>query len=654
VLIANRGEIAVRIARTCRAMGIRTVAVFSDADADAPHVRVCDESVRIGPPPARESYLRIDAIVDAALTTGAKAIHPGYGFLAENAEFAEACASAGIVFVGPPPAAMRAMGDKIAAKKTVEAAGVPTVPGYLGEDQSGESLAEHAKRIGAPLLIKAAAGGGGKGMRVVVDLKEFADALEGAQREAGAAFGNATVFLERYLRAPRHIEIQVLADSRGNCIQLGERECSIQRRHQKILEETPSTAVSSALRAEMGGAAIRAALAVGYVNAGTVEFMLDADGRYYFLEMNTRLQVEHPITEAVTGVDLVREQLLIAAGAPLSIGQSDVEARGHAIEVRIYAEDPANGFLPSIGRITAFAPPEGPGVRNDAGVAQGSVVSVDYDPMLAKLIVYDRTRDACIQRLSAALDEYLVGGVVTNISFLRWLIGHEAFVRGETTTAFIEQHFSIDAVAKTSDVELAMLAAAAAAQTPAAATSTDPWRRLGAWRHAAQPRTVTFTGATPQTVTVHRLPSGAWRCVADALEAVADVTAAGSTISANGKTARFVAWRSRHRIAVNLGGRVYEFEPLPPPSTDDAARTHRHGGHAGPGGVEAPMSGKIVKVGARVGDKVEARHVLAVMEAMKMEHSIVAPYDGTVVAVNVQPGDSVGGGDVLVEIEAET
>ena len=653
VLIANRGEIAVRIARTCRAMGIRTIAVYSDADAGAVHVRACDIAVRIGPPPARESYLRIDAILEAARATDARAIHPGYGFLSENPEFAAACAAAGVTFVGPPPSAMRAMGDKIAAKKTVEAAGVPTVPGYLGDDQSPAALLEHAKRIGMPLLIKASAGGGGKGMRVVHEPAAFPEALDGAKREALAAFGDQTVFLERYLVAPRHIEMQILADAHGKCIHLGERECSIQRRHQKVLEETPSPAVSAALRAEMGYAAVRAAQAVGYVNAGTVEFMLDANGKYYFLEMNARLQVEHPITEAVTDVDLVREQLLIAAGAPLGLAPADVQPRGHAIEVRVYAEDAERDFLPSIGRITEFAPPEGPGLRNDAGVAAGTTVSVDYDPMLAKLIAFDRTRDACIERLAAALDDYVVGGVTTNIPFLRWLVGHHAFRSGETTTAFIGEYFRPELLASVQDDRVALLAAAAALQTIAPAeASRNAWLRLGPWRHAAESRTVSFAQNEEAAISVRPMPDGRWACALGEFQATVECAAGKGTLYVDRKRLRFAAWPSRRGIAVSMNGRVHEFTPLPPPSTDDASRGHRHHGTAGMGSVEAPMSGKIVLVRARAGSQVAARDVLVVMEAMKMEHTIVAPYDGTVSAVNVAAGEIVGAGDVLAEIEA--
>jgi 3-methylcrotonyl-CoA carboxylase alpha subunit len=635
-------------------MGVRTVAVYSDADEHALHVRTCDEAVRIGPAPARESYLRADRLIAAAATTGARAVHPGYGFLSENAAFAERCTDAGLVFVGPPPSAMVAMGDKIAAKRTAEAAGVPTLPGYLGDDQSFAAFAAAAERIGMPVLVKAAAGGGGKGMRIVRDPADLASAIEGARREAQAAFGNGTLFLEKYLTAPRHIEIQVLADSHGGCIHLGERECSIQRRHQKILEETPSTAIDGPLRAEMGAAAVRAAKAVGYVNAGTVEFMLDANGAYYFLEMNTRLQVEHAITEAVTGVDLVREQLWIAAGRPLSVSQDDVEPRGHAIEARIYAEDAATGFLPSTGRITRFVMPEGPGIRNDAGVVVGDVVSSDYDPMLAKLIVMDRTRDACIQRLTAALGAYRVGGVATNLPFLRWLVQHDAFLRGETTTGFIEQHYTPAALRRDGDDEFAILCAAAesVAEGPGAGAG-DPWRRLGMWRLASSDRVIAFERPVEASVRVRRdHATGSWLCSSKSRTILVTEVGNGEFVAfADGAAMPFCAWRTRGSIALAFDRFHADCFLAAPPTVDEAARGHRHAAHGIAGSIEAPMSGKIVKVDVAPGAAVEAHQVLIVMEAMKMEHSIAAPHAGNVVEVTVAPGDAVGAGDVLVRIE---
>jgi 3-methylcrotonyl-CoA carboxylase alpha subunit len=654
VLIANRGEIAVRIARTCRAMGVRTVAVYSDADAHALHVRTCDEAVRIGAPPARESYLRADALIAAAASTDARAVHPGYGFLSENAAFAESCTKAGLVFVGPPAGAMVAMGNKIAAKRTAESAGVPTLPGYLGDDQSLEAFAAAAERIGIPVLVKAAAGGGGKGMRIVRNRSDLASAIEGARREALAAFGDGTLFLEKYLVSPRHIEIQVLADSHGGCIHLAERECSIQRRHQKVLEETPSTAIDRALRAEMGAAAVRAAKAVGYVNAGTVEFMLDAHGAYYFLEMNTRLQVEHAITEAVTGVDLVREQLWIAAGRPLSMSQDDVEPRGHAIEARIYAEDAATGFLPSTGTLSRFVTPEGPGIRNDTGVVAGDIVTSDYDPMLAKLIVTDRTRDACIERLTAALDAYRVGGLATNLPFLRWLARQDGFRRGDTTTGFIEEHFTPATLTREGDDELAVLCAAAASVSDGPGIrSGDPWRRLGMWRLAASDRTVAFERPFEANVRLRRdYVTSSWLCAIGARTILVSEVGSGEFIAFEDGTAKpFLAWRTRGSIALAFDRFHVDCVLASPPTVDDAAKGHRHAAHGIAGLVAAPMSGKIVKVDVAAGAAVEAHQVLIVMEAMKMEHSIAAPHAGNVVEVTVAQGDAVGAGDVLVRIE---
>jgi 3-methylcrotonyl-CoA carboxylase alpha subunit len=438
LLIANRGEIAVRIIRACREMGIRTVAVYSEADAKAMHVRLADEAVLIGPAPARESYLKIDAILDAARNTGAEAIHPGYGFLSERAEFAEAVTNAGLIFVGPPAEAIGKMGSKTGARTLMQAAGVPVVPGYQGAD----GMRAAAEQIGYPILVKAAAGGGGKGMRVVRAANELEEAIAAAQREAAHAFGDGSVFLEKYVEAPRHIEFQVLADAHGNTLHLFERECSIQRRHQKIIEETPSPFLTPGLRQRMGTAAVAAAQTVNYVNAGTVEFIVAPDGAFYFLEMNTRLQVEHPITEMVTGLDLVKAQLRIASGEPLWFGQNDVSQRGHAIECRVYAEDPANQFLPSVGTIERAVEPVRPGVRVDAGVTTGDEVTIHYDPMIAKVIAYGEGRADAIDKMQAALGDYKLQGVTTNIPFLRAVLAHEAFKRGETTTAFIEQHMA--------------------------------------------------------------------------------------------------------------------------------------------------------------------------------------------------------------------
>ncbi len=484
VLIANRGEIAVRVIAACREMGIRSIAVYSEADRAALHVRLADEAWLLGPAPARESYLNIEAILRVAREHGAEAIHPGYGFLSENADFAEACARAGIVFIGPPPEAIRLMGSKTAAKRVVEQAGVPTVPGYMGDTRDARKLEREAARIGYPVMLKASAGGGGKGMRVVQSSAEFAESLAGAQREALAAFGDDSVFLEKLVIAPRHVEFQILADTHGNVIHLGERDCSIQRRHQKVVEESPSPALTPELRATMGEAAVCAARAAGYVNAGTCEFLLDASGAFYFLEMNTRLQVEHPVTESVTGLDLVRHQLRIAAGEPLGLAQESITTRGHAIEVRLYAEDPANGYLPSTGEVLVFEPPRAPGVRVDTGITAGSEVSVHYDPMLAKLIVAAENRPAAIERLRSALDAFAVLGVATNIRLLRAIADDADFQAGNATTAFLETHdmsAATHAEAPSADV----LAAAALWETLAAphaqtgAKPFNPWSRGG-------------------------------------------------------------------------------------------------------------------------------------------------------------------------------
>jgi acetyl-CoA carboxylase biotin carboxylase subunit len=440
ILIANRGEIAVRLIRACKELNIKTAAVYSEADAKAMHARLADESVLIGPPAPRESYLNIQRILDAAKTTGSGAIHPGYGFLSENAEFAQAVKDAGLVFIGPLPNAIQKMGNKIGARMIMHSAGVQAVPGYHGAADAG--FEEAAGTIGYPVLVKAAAGGGGKGMRIVRSGGELAEAVAAAQREAAHAFGDGSVFLEKYIENPRHIEFQVLADSYGNTVHLFERECSIQRRHQKIIEETPSPFLTPQLREQMGAAAVAAAKAVGYVNAGTVEFIVDESGNFYFLEMNTRLQVEHPITEMVTGIDLVKAQVRIAAGERLWFGQGELSQRGHAIECRVYAEDPANDFLPSVGVIEQAVEPNRPGVRVDSGVTTGDEITIHYDPMIAKVIAHAESRRDAIQKMDAALAEYRLDGLTTNIPFLRAALQHPAFARGETTTHFIEQHLS--------------------------------------------------------------------------------------------------------------------------------------------------------------------------------------------------------------------
>ncbi len=648
LLIANRGEIALRIARTCRAMGIRTIGVYAEGDLSAALQREVDELVLIGPAPARESYLDIGRVMRAARETRADAVHPGYGFLSESPAFAQACEESGIVFVGPSAATMRAAGNKISAKKAAEAAGVPTAPGYLGADQSAAALAREAKRIGAPLMLKAAAGGGGKGMRLVTDLTAFGDALESAKREAMSAFGDETVFLEKYIADPRHVEVQILADAHGHRIHLNERECSIQRRHQKVLEETPSTAVSPELRARLGDAALAIAKAVGYTNAGTVEFMLAADGDFYFLEINARLQVEHPVTEAVTGVDLVREQIDIAAGKPLRLTQTDVVPRGHAIEVRVYAEDAASGFLPSSGTINGVFEPRGPGLRIDTWIEAGSTVSVHYDPMLAKLIAFDRTRDACIQRLAAALDEYHILGVANNLPFLRWLVATPAFARGATTTRFLEQHFKPELLANDESIATAMLGGAGALMLMERAQAAEPWRSLGAWQHAFARRVVRFDAPrAAEVVLEYDWEAAAWRARLGKREALIRKSGDQSfSMNSEGSEIGFAASRTAAGVFVSSAycGELTVTRPT------DVTHADTHGSGAAATSAAAPMTGTIVKVNVKSGDRVTAHQALVVMEAMKMEHAVAAPYAGTVASVHVKAGDRVDAGTTLAEI----
>ncbi len=641
LLIANRGEIAVRVARGAREMGISPVGIYSEADADAYHLRFMDDARCVGPASVAQSYLNIDAVITAAREMGADAVHPGYGFLSERAAFAKAVRDAGMIFVGPSPEAMGAMGSKIEAKRRVREFDVPVVPGYDGDDQSLGTLRTEAARVGFPLLIKASAGGGGRGMRVVETLDAFDEALDAAKREALAAFGDDAVLLERYLRDPRHIEFQVLADAHGTTIHLGERECSIQRRHQKIVEEAPSVALSPELRAKMGAAAVRAAQSVQYVNAGTCEFMLDIDGGFYFLEMNTRLQVEHPVTELVYGIDLVQWQLRIANGERLTLAQADVHPRGWAIETRIYAEDPANHMLPSTGTISTWAPPEGPGIRVDAGVTSGSEVSVYYDPMLAKLIVFGSDRAHAIARLQRALDDFTIEGVRGNLPLLRWIARDEWYREGKTTTSFLAQRLDESIfVATEMPRDAAVLATGAMLAHGATA-----WRIGGVGmpirlRHdrttlsaeasvTADARRFILHGDLSGELAVE--PRGnALRVRLGDLDVTGEVGREGD------------AW------IVGLGDRRYRIEPIAPPTAEAAAGAGGSG--ASDGSINAPMPGKIVKIAVRDGDTVEERALLVVLEAMKMEHRIEASAAATVKAVLVREGDVVAGGAPLVEL----
>jgi len=651
VLIANRGEIAVRIMRACRELGIGTVAVYSEADRQALHVRVADEAYLIGPPPAAESYLRADTIITVAKRCGAEAIHPGYGFLSERAHFAHACADAGIVFIGPPADAIERMGSKIESKRLAVLHDVPVVPGYDGDDQSTATLQREAERIGYPLLIKASAGGGGKGMRVVQRADDFAAALEGAKREAKAAFGDDAVLLEKLILRPRHVEIQVFGDAHNNTVYLGERECSIQRRHQKIVEESPSVALTPELRARMGAAAVRVAQAVGYRNAGTVEFMLDEQGEFYFLEMNTRLQVEHPVTEGVTGLDLVQLQLAVAAGEPLPFAQDDVALRGHALEVRIYAEDPIT-LLPSIGHVALFNPPEGPGVRNDAGIASGDEVSVNYDPMLAKLIVTALTRNAAIGRLRRALDEYAILGVTSNIPLLQAIAAHPAFIVGDTTTDFLQTHAIADKLQERQPVPDAVLFAAALSELESSAQLAEPWEQL--WRLAGAPRRLAFNvGEQHYSIHASQTTGHAWQLQINGTNHDVRVVARrgnAMTVDIGGVHTTLHIARDQTDILVGWQGCNYRVQPEQPLSIDALDATHHSlPGHAN---LEAPMPGTIIKVLVQAGDQVAAKQPLIVMEAMKMEHTIVAPYEAVVTAIPFSPGQLVSGGATLIELDA--
>jgi 3-methylcrotonyl-CoA carboxylase alpha subunit len=665
VLVANRGEIAVRVMAACQELGIRAIAVYSEADGDALHVRRANEAYQIGPAPAVQSYLSIPAVLAAARASRAQAIHPGYGFLSENAEFAQACADAGFVFIGPPPAAMRLMGSKIAAKRAVEAAGVPTVPGYMGPTRDAKALLKEAQRIGFPLLIKASAGGGGKGMRVVATAGEFAAALESARREAQAAFGDDSVLLEKLVVAPRHVEFQVLADAHGNIIHLGERECSIQRRHQKVVEESPCVALTPRLRDEMGAAAGAAARAAGYVNAGTCEFLLSDSGAYYFLEMNTRLQVEHPVTELVTGLDLVHLQLKIAAGERLGLAQRDINARGHAIEARLYAEDPARQYLPSVGTVQVFAPPVAPGVRLDSGVEAGDQVGVHYDPMLAKLIVHAPDRAAAVARLRWALDHWTVLGVGTNLALLRAIAAAPDFAAGRTHIDWLEQSRLADDGALP-DISPLVLAALAAHLAQAGAThgirrgQRNPWAAgalapIGgarAFHLRAGERDVRFTqvleagggGAFRLRVGEREFPPR------DQPPLVASVRGDAVTLRIGTAVEVLHVARSGARYEIGWRGQTATLEQPMPPDVDAAARGAEAA--SGQSRLSAPMAGTIVKVNVRQGASFHQYETLMVMGAMKMEHAIAAPYAGRVLRVLHGVGDVVPGGEALVEIEA--
>ncbi len=661
ILIANRGEIACRVAATAQRLGVRTVAVYSDADADARHVQACDEAVHVGGNAPRESYLQWQRIIDAALATGAHAIHPGYGFLSENQDFAHACAAAGLVFIGPPASAIAAMGSKSAAKTLMEAAGVPLVPGYHGSNNEPAFLAEQAARIGYPVLIKASAGGGGKGMRRVDAAADFEAALASCQREAQASFGNAHVLVERYVTRPRHIEIQVFGDSHGQVIHLGERDCSVQRRHQKVLEESPAPGLSAARRAEMGAAAVAAAKAVGYVGAGTVEFVAeeldDGDIRAYFMEMNTRLQVEHPVTEAVTGLDLVEWQLRVASGEPLPLSQHQVQQRGHAIEARICAENPDADFLPATGTLhvarwpahVAFTRSESL-PRVDSGIREGDAISPHYDSMIAKLIVWGESRAQALARMDMALQHTHLMGPATNVAFLRRVVASHAFATADLDTALIQREHVALFEAQPLAPELAAAAVAAhVLAAEAALEDADPWSRRDGWRlHGGAVRLLNLEhggGALP--LRIERRHDATVQLRVGAVEATPfSARALGHgqhdlQLGERRLTATVYQHGERYAVFTADGSALLaDHDPL----------AHAGAGAAAEGRLTAPMPGKVVSFLAQAGDAVQRGQALAVMEAMKMEHTITAPRDGVVEELLYAVGDQVAEGGELLRL----
>ncbi|MGK4340878.1 acetyl/propionyl/methylcrotonyl-CoA carboxylase subunit alpha [Ectopseudomonas oleovorans] len=637
LLVANRGEIACRVMRTAKAMGIRTVAVHSAIDANARHVREADMAVNLGGAKPGESYLLIDKIIAAAKASGAQAIHPGYGFLSENAGFARTIEQVGLIFLGPPASAIEAMGSKSAAKSLMEAAGVPLVPGYHGEKQDLDTFRKAAKRIGYPVLFKAAAGGGGKGMKVAESEAQLAETLESAKREAQSAFGDSRMLVEKYVLKPRHVEIQVFADQHGNCLYLNERDCSIQRRHQKVVEEAPAPGLSAELRRAMGEAAVKAAQAIGYVGAGTVEFLLDERGDFFFMEMNTRLQVEHPVTEAITGLDLVAWQIRVARGEPLPISQAQMPLNGHAIEVRLYAEDPDHDFLPATGTLALYREAaSGDGRRIDSGVAEGDSVSPFYDPMLGKLIAWGENREQARLRLLAMLGDTLVGGVKTNLAFLCRILAHPAFAACELDTGFISRHQQ-QLLPAPSELPEAFwqLAADAWVQSEAPLERDDdphsPWATRSGWRAG---------GVTE--IELHLSSQGESRKVRANNRACLQ----GEELLAeiDGTRQRLRAIRRGETLYLQWRGELHAITRFDPIAAVEAS-------HAQHGGLSAPMNGSIVRVLVEPGQTVEAGAALVVLEAMKMEHSIRAPQAGTVKALYCREGEMVSEGAVLVELE---
>jgi geranyl-CoA carboxylase alpha subunit len=653
ILIANRGEIACRVMRTARAMGLRTVAVYSDADADAPHAKLADRAVRIGSPPVADSYLRIDRILEAARSSGAGAVHPGYGFLSENPAFAAAVEAVGLVFVGPPVGAITVMGDKARAKRAMIAAGVPCVPGYQGADQSDETLVREARAIGYPLMVKAAAGGGGRGMRLVDSARNLTDALRAARSEAINAFGSGELILEKAIARPRHVEMQVFADAHGTVLHFGERDCSVQRRHQKVIEEAPCPVMTAQLRAAMGKAAVEAARAVDYRGAGTVEFLLDQDGAFYFLEMNTRLQVEHPVTEAVTGLDLVELQIRVARGEALGFAQSDVRLEGHAIEVRLYAEDPDMDFLPSTGRALLWSPPAGAGVRVDTGLQTGGEISSFYDPMVAKIIAHGPNRDDARRRLVRALQDTALLGPRSNRDFLLDALQQDVFVRGEATTAFIGETYgssgAASAVPRPCELAVSAVIQHRLGRASALAEAIDISAELLEWSSVHGLHSVVEYAHGEATMPLQVYARGA-----DAYEVRgADRPMFVLVRSMAGERARLdVDGEGIDVIFVDAGsGRLHLATPRLSFSVEDLSREiDDGGGERGGGLVGAPMHGRLLEILVEEGTRVARGDPLAVLEAMKMQHQIVADVDGTVKAILAAAGTQVAAQDLILEI----
>lgn len=660
ILIANRGEIACRIIETAHKMGVRCVAVYSDADQDARHVAMADEAYHIGPSPSKDSYLRADTILDVAKKSGAQGVHPGYGFMSENPEFATACADNNIEFIGPPVGAIEAMGSKSAAKEIMSKANVPLVPGYHGDDQDEALLKAEADKIGYPVLLKAAYGGGGKGMRVVESAAEFSDALASAKREAQAGFGNDKMLLEKYLTQPRHVEIQVFADKHGNCIYLAERDCTVQRRHQKVIEEAPAPGLSPEVRKSMGEAAVRAAQAIDYVGAGTVEFLYDVDGSFYFMEMNTRLQVEHPVTEMITGQDLVKWQLMVASGSKLPLTQEEVTVDGHSFEVRIYAEDPDNEFLPATGKLNYLRQPEqNRHVRVDTGVRENDEVSTFYDPMIAKLIVWDENRDRALQRMLRALDDYRISGLKTNLSFLSSLLEHPSFKAVDLDTGFIEKHKDeLFSAASNEDTQATVLAALflmlkqgeeSKAIADMSRDATSPWHQFGGWRlNAVQSHKLNLVDGNENEHHVVVQQSG------NDFSIIVD----GQTVKAKGQLQndRLVAKLDGHSFNVRIAHHedlvtVFNKQNVTELKHVQAA-TIESEDQSDSGSLTAPMNGTIVAVLCKAGDTVVQDQNLIIMEAMKMEYTITATASGTINEVFYNEGDLVEDGALLIDLSA--